>query len=120
MESQLPWRLRLGRYLDDFDSGTGRLLNLALCGLIFISSGIFVAQTYPLPTVWAQYLDYLDTGILILFAVEYCCCCVGAAEPRKFIFSFFPTLICWRSPRYFSASSTFVLCGCSAGFDYYA
>ncbi len=92
MESQLPWRLRLGRYLDDFDSGTGRLLNLLLCGLIFISSGIFVAQTYPLPAVWAQWLDYLDTGILILFAVEYCCRCVGAAEPRKFIFSFFSYL----------------------------
>ncbi|MBV5260771.1 ion transporter [Synechococcus moorigangaii CMS01] len=89
MESSLPWRLKVGHYLDDFESGIGRSLNLGLCGLIFISSGLFVAQTYNLPAPWSRGLDYLDTLILILFTFEYLCRWICAAEPKKFVFSFF-------------------------------
>jgi voltage-gated potassium channel len=89
MEQRSPWWLKLGQALDDFESGIGRFLNLSLCGLIFISSGIFVAQTYALPAPWSQGLDYLDKLILALFTLEYLCRCLGAAEPRKFVFSFF-------------------------------
>ncbi|BAW95456.1 ion transport protein [[Synechococcus] sp. NIES-970] len=89
MEQEFPWWLRLGHALDDFDSGLGRFLNISLCSLIFISSGIFVAQTYPLPQPYSQYLDYLDKLILIIFVLEYLCRCLGSADPRKFVFSLF-------------------------------
>ncbi|MEB3226613.1 MAG: ion transporter [Synechococcus sp.] len=92
MESPLPWHLKLGTYLDDFDSAIGRLLNLILCGLIFASSGIFVAQTYDLPDQWGQWLSTLDTLILVIFTLEYLCRCLAAPDPRKFIFSFFSFL----------------------------
>lgn len=89
MDSPTPWRSQLGHYLDDFESGIGRSINTILCILIFISSGIFVAQTYPLPEHIASLLSYLDYSILGLFAVEYLLRLIAAEAPLKFVFSFF-------------------------------
>ncbi|OKH19600.1 ion transporter [[Limnothrix rosea] IAM M-220] len=89
MTSQTSWRLTIGHYLDDFESPIGRGINIFLCVLIFISSGIFVAQTYDLPSAISQILSYIDYSILILFAVEYVVRFICSEEPEKFPFRFF-------------------------------
>lgn len=89
MMGRISWRSQISNYLDDFESPIGRGLNLSLCLLIFISSGIFIAQTYVLPTKIAVILSYLDYGILGLFAAEYILRLICAEAPLKFIFSFF-------------------------------
>ncbi len=89
MASQTSWRLTVGHYLDDFESAIGRGINVALCFLIFVSSGIFVAQTYTLPPDVSEILSYIDYGILVLFAVEYVVRFVCSEAPEKFPFSFF-------------------------------
>lgn len=89
MDSPTPWRSQIGNYLDDFESGIGRGINIVLCFLILISSGIFVAQTYPIPATVSEILSYLDYGILVLFAIEYFLRLITAEAPLKFVFSLF-------------------------------
>lgn len=89
MDTPTPWRLRIGHYLDDFESTIGRSINVGLCLLIFISSGIFVAETYDLTPDLTEILSFIDYGILVLFSIEYAIRLVCAKEPVKFIFSFF-------------------------------
>ncbi len=89
VEHRRSWRLTVGHYLDDYESTIGRSISVVLCILIFISSGIFVAQTYPLSGAIANALVYLDYGILILFCLEYLIRLICAEAPLKFIFSLF-------------------------------
>lgn len=89
MVSQTSWQSTLRTYLDDDENPVSRSINLTVCGLILISSGIFVAQTYTLPSNISGILGYLDYGILGLFAIEYVLRLISAEAPFKFIFSFF-------------------------------
>ncbi|MFH7028310.1 MAG: potassium channel family protein [Heteroscytonema crispum UTEX LB 1556] len=58
-------------YLKDLETPIGKAINLTIVGLVLLSSGIFVAQTYDIPQAIRDDLNALDTGILIIFAVEY-------------------------------------------------
>ncbi|AFY38461.1 Ion transport protein [[Leptolyngbya] sp. PCC 7376] len=87
MTSQTSWRLTIGQYLDDFESVIGRSINIVLCFFIFLSSGIFVAQTYTLPPNISDILSYVDYAILGLFTIEYCLRLICAEAPLKFLFS---------------------------------
>lgn len=89
MASTTPWQTTLRTYLDDDENVASRRINLAVCGLILVSSGIFVAQTYTLPDQIAEILAYGDYVILGLFVIEYVLRLVAAEAPLKFIFSFF-------------------------------
>ncbi|MGB2923763.1 MAG: ion transporter [Limnothrix sp.] len=89
MDTSVPWRLKVRNYFDDVESVAGRSLNIGLCLLIFISSGIFVAQTYELNPVVSDVLSYADYGILALFAIEYCIRLFCAEKPLQFFFSVF-------------------------------
>jgi voltage-gated potassium channel len=64
-------RDRLAFYFEDVETPVGRTINVVLTGLILLSCGLFVAETYDLPADWRQWLHWFDDGILVLFAIEY-------------------------------------------------
>lgn len=64
-------RQRISAYLEDIDTPLGRAINLTITGLVLLSSGIFVAETYPLPELLRSQLDAIDTVVLLIFAIEY-------------------------------------------------
>ncbi|NEP13482.1 MAG: ion transporter [Symploca sp. SIO2C1] len=64
-------RKKTAFYLQDIETPTGRAINFLIMGLILLSSVIFVADTYPIPTSLRIILDRIDYCILIIFVVEY-------------------------------------------------
>ena len=52
-------------YLEDTETSLGLAINLIVLGLILLSSGIFVAQTYPLSPQLTTIFHTLD--LIILF-----------------------------------------------------
>ncbi|HEY9729579.1 MAG TPA: ion transporter [Chroococcales cyanobacterium] len=64
-------RQKIAYYLEDVEAPVGRFVNLLILGLILLSSAIFVAQTYPIPTSIRETIDVIDTLIGITFVVEY-------------------------------------------------
>ncbi|BDA67234.1 Ion transport protein [Calothrix sp. PCC 7716] len=64
-------REKINFYLKDLDTRAGKIINLAIAGLVLISSGIFVAQTYTLRADFNEYLNIVDKIILVIFVFEY-------------------------------------------------
>ncbi|OKH34505.1 Ion transporter [Calothrix sp. HK-06] len=64
-------REKIDFYLKDLDTPAGKIINLAIAGLVLISSGIFVAETYTLRADINEYLNIVDKVILIIFVLEY-------------------------------------------------
>lgn len=62
---------RIGFYLEDIETPVGKIINLTIAGLVLLASGIFVAQTYPIPETMRVQLDTLDAAILLIFLGEY-------------------------------------------------
>ncbi|BAY09308.1 ion transporter [Calothrix sp. NIES-2098] len=58
-------------YLTDIETPVGQRINLTIAGLVLLSSGIFVAETYNIPDFVRFQLNLVDTAIFIIFAVEY-------------------------------------------------
>lgn len=80
---------KLRTYLEDLESPIGKAINLAIAGLVLLSSGIFVAETYPVSADIRERLELLDTGILAVFAVEYGLR-LGVAQNRiRYLFSLY-------------------------------
>jgi len=86
---QLSLRQKVAFYLEDTDTTIGLCSNLSILGLILLSSGIFVAQTYPISEQLTAILGIVDWGILIVFSVEYILRFWSAENPKQFVFSFF-------------------------------
>lgn len=80
-------REKVAFYLDDLETPLGQGISLAIAALIFLSSGIFVAETYPLPQDLLINLERLDTVILGLFALEYVIRFWAASDKVKFALS---------------------------------
>ncbi|MFM2431639.1 MAG: hypothetical protein RLZZ511_2852, partial [Cyanobacteriota bacterium] len=80
------WRETLAGYFDDFETPIGRGLNLTIAGLILLSCGLFVAQTYPLTPALRQGINWVDNVIFGLFALEYILRFWAASDRGKFIF----------------------------------
>ncbi|QSJ16575.1 potassium channel family protein [Nostoc sp. UHCC 0702] len=76
-------------YLTDLETPVGKTINLVIAGLVLLSSGIFVAETYNIPDAVRFQLDVIDTTILIIFAVEYVIRLWSAENKLKYIFSFY-------------------------------
>ncbi|RUT09611.1 ion transporter [Dulcicalothrix desertica PCC 7102] len=64
-------REKINFYLKDLDTPAGKIINLAIAGLVLISSGIFVVQTYTLRADFNEYLNIVDKIILVIFVFEY-------------------------------------------------
>jgi voltage-gated potassium channel len=78
---------KMGFNLDDFHTKIAQIFNLFILGLIFISSGIFVAETFNLSENICFWLNQIDLIILIIFALEYLIRIWDAEHKLKFIFS---------------------------------
>jgi voltage-gated potassium channel len=74
-------------YLEDIETPIGRSLNLIITGLVLLSSAFFVAQTYPIPADIRNLLNDIDTGILILFSIEYLLRLWCAEHKLRYVFS---------------------------------
>ena len=85
----LSLREKIGFYLEDTETYIGLSFNLSILGLIFISSAIFVIQTYPIGSKFKASLAIIDYIILIVFAVEYALRLWSAKKPQKYLFSLF-------------------------------
>jgi voltage-gated potassium channel len=82
-------REKMSFLLEDVETPIGKAITLLLIGLVLLSSGIFVAETYPLSPQIRDILDGLDTAILVLFSVEYLLRVWCASPPLRYVFSFF-------------------------------
>jgi voltage-gated potassium channel len=58
-------------YLEDIETPIGKSTNLTIAGLVLLSSAIFIAETYPIPTTVRIYLNALNQVILAIFTIEY-------------------------------------------------
>lgn len=76
-------------YFEDIQTNFGLALNLTILCLILLSSGIFVAQTYPLSPQLVTSLRSIDLTVLVIFTVEYFLRFWSAPNRRKFFFSIF-------------------------------
>ncbi len=76
-------------YLEDVSTGIGLTINLLILALIFLSLGIYVAQTYPLPVKIQFWLHQIDIFILIFFTSEYIVRFWCAENRLKFVFDVF-------------------------------
>jgi voltage-gated potassium channel len=76
-------------YLEDIEHPIGRIVNLLITFLVLISTGIFVAETYPLAPEIRSIVGQIDTIILSIFAIEYLLRLIAAPDKFKYIFSFY-------------------------------
>ncbi|MBD2388499.1 ion transporter [Cylindrospermum sp. FACHB-282] len=76
-------------YLTDLETPMGKAINLTIAALVFLSSGIFVAETYNIPDSVRLQLNLIDAAILIIFAVEYAIRLWSAENKIKYILSFY-------------------------------
>ena len=76
-------------YLEDIETAIGKAINLAIVGLVLLSSTIFVAETYPVPTELRLKLDLLNDIILIVFSVEYVLRFWSAENKVSFFFNIY-------------------------------
>jgi voltage-gated potassium channel len=80
---------KISLYLEDIENPIGRIVNLLITGLVLISTGIFVAETYPLSPDLRSLIAKIDLFILGIFAIEYLLRLVAAPDKLKYIFSFY-------------------------------
>ncbi|WP_442854714.1 ion transporter [Fischerella sp. PCC 9605] len=76
-------------YLRDLETPVGKVINLTIAGLVLLSSGIFVAETYNIPEHIRFKLDIADNIILIIFALEYSLRLWSAENKIQYIFSIY-------------------------------
>jgi voltage-gated potassium channel len=80
---------RIGFYLEDIDTPSGRAITLIITGLVMLSSAIFVAETYTIPTFIRNTLNIIDNAILMIFALEYLLRFWCAETKIKYFFSLY-------------------------------
>jgi voltage-gated potassium channel len=82
-------REKIGFYLEDIETPIGKWLNLLITGLVLISTGTFVAETYALEPELANFLHQLDSAIMAIFTIEYVVRLVVAKKRWQYVFSFY-------------------------------
>ena len=80
---------KISLYLEDIDHPIGRIVNLVITGLVLVSTGIFVAETYPLAVEVRSLVGKVDLVILSIFAIEYLLRLIAAPQKVKYLFSFY-------------------------------
>lgn len=85
----LPLREKIAFYLEDIDTPLGKGVNLFITGLVLVSSGIFIAETYKIPVEVKQILDAIENIILAIFVIEYLLRVWCADRKLQFIFSLY-------------------------------
>jgi voltage-gated potassium channel len=80
---------KISLYLEDLEHPIGRIVNLLITGLVLVSTGIFIAETYPLAPDIRSLVTKIDLIILSIFAVEYLLRLIAAPDKLKYLFSFY-------------------------------
>jgi voltage-gated potassium channel len=80
---------KISLYLEDLEHPIGRSVNLLITGLVLASTGIFIAETYPLAPDIRALIDRIDLIILAIFAIEYLLRFIAAPDKLKYLFSFY-------------------------------
>jgi voltage-gated potassium channel len=76
-------------YLEDIETPIGKAINVAIAGLVLLSSAIFVTETYPISTVVRSQLELIDTIILWIFLMEYLLRFFSAENRLRYFFSLY-------------------------------
>jgi voltage-gated potassium channel len=84
-----PFREKIAFYLEDIDTPLGKSINLFITGLVLVSSGIFIAETYQILIEIREILDAIENFILIVFVIEYGLRVWCAEQKFQFIFSLY-------------------------------
>jgi voltage-gated potassium channel len=80
---------KIAFYLEDIETPIGRRINLFITGLVLTSSAIFVVETYQISSNLRERLNILETGILLIFVVEYLLRFWVAQNKVKYFFSLY-------------------------------
>jgi voltage-gated potassium channel len=80
---------KISIYLEDIEHPIGRTVNLAIAGLVVVSTGIFIAETYPLSSELRSIFARIDLIILYIFTIEYLLRLIAAPDKLKYLFSFY-------------------------------
>lgn len=80
---------KINFYFEDLSTPGGKAVDFFIISLIFLSAGIFVALTYPLPASLIRALESLDFIILSIFVVEYFLRLWVARDKLKHFFSIY-------------------------------
>ena len=80
---------KIALYLEDIEHPIGRIVNLLITGLVLVSTGIFIAETYPLAPDLRSLIQKIDLIILVIFAIEYVLRLIAAPAKFKYLFSFY-------------------------------
>jgi voltage-gated potassium channel len=89
MTVQQPVQQKVRFYLEDIDTPIGRAINLAIAGLVLLSSAIFIAETYAIPNPVRVQLDCLNQLILTLFTLEYLLRLWSTEHKLRYFFSLY-------------------------------
>lgn len=73
-------------YLEDIETPIGKAINLSIAALVLLSSAIFIAETYPIPPLLRDELDFLNEMILGIFTLEYLLRFWSAENKRRYFF----------------------------------
>jgi voltage-gated potassium channel len=82
-------RERTDFYLKDLETPVGKIVSLTIAGLVLLSSGIFVLETYNIPELLRIYLRLLDKIIVVIFTIEYGLRLWSVENKIKYLFSFY-------------------------------
>lgn len=80
---------RIRFYLEDIETPIGKAINLTIAGLVLVSSAIFIAETYPISATVRQWLDGLNSVILVIFTIEYLLRLWSAPNKLRYFFSLY-------------------------------
>ena len=87
--AQKTVRQKVRFYLEDIDTPIGKVINLAIAGLVLISTTIFVTETYAIPDRIRVQIDALNYLILTLFTLEYLLRLWSAERKLRYFFSLY-------------------------------
>ncbi|XWK90857.1 MAG: potassium channel family protein [Phormidium sp.] len=85
-------RKKISFYLEDIETPTGRSINLIITGLVLLSSVIFVIETFSISPDIRTILKYIDSVILLIFALEYLLRFWCVENKYKFLFSLYSVI----------------------------
>jgi voltage-gated potassium channel len=80
---------KIAFYLEDIENPIGKIVNLLITGLVLVSTGIFVAETYAISAEIRSLLATIDLIILSIFTFEYLVRFIAAPDKLKYLFSFY-------------------------------
>lgn len=81
------WQQKIRFYFEDIETPLGKTINLAITGLVLLSSAIFVAETYPISVTAQSILSILNDLILIVFTIEYGLRFWSAENKLRYVFN---------------------------------